>query len=77
MMHWRPLGDIAQQHNASMHSYADDTRLYAAFDHKDLPSTSEAMKSLECCTDDVRIWILRNRLKINESKTEMIVFSSS
>jgi len=71
-----PLSDIARQHGVSMHSYADDIQLYISFDHKDSTSVSEAVKSLECCIDDIRIWMLRNRLKMNDSKTEMIVFAS-
>ena len=38
---------------------------------------SEAVKSLECCIADIRIWMLRNRLKIKGSKTEMTVFPSA
>ena len=38
-------------------------------------STSEAMKSLECCIAD-RVWVLRNRLKLVDVKPEMIIFSS-
>jgi len=71
-----PLSDIARQHGVSMHSYADDIQLYISFDHKDSTSVSEAVKSLECCIDDIRIWMLRNRLKMNDSKTEMIIFAS-
>ena len=32
------------------------------------------MKSLECYIADIRLWMLRNRLKMNGSQTEMIVF---
>ena len=34
-----------------------------------------AVESLESCVEDVRIWMLRNRLKMNDSKTEMMVFA--
>ena len=71
-----PLSDIARQHGVSMHSYADDTQLYISFDHRDPSSITKAVKSLECCIDDIRIWMLRNRLKMNDSKTEMMVFAS-
>ena len=37
---------------------------------------SEAMKSLECCIADIRMWMIRNSLKMIESYTEMIVFAS-
>ena len=34
-----------------------------------------AVESLESCVENVRIWMLRNRLKMNDSKTEMMVFA--
>ena len=61
-----PFSDILRQHDVSMHSYADDTQWHAAVDHKDPSITSEAMKSLECCSADIRIWMLRSRLKMND-----------
>ena len=60
----------------SMQSYVDETQLYVAFDHKDPSNVNEAMNSLECCSANIRIWMIRNRPKMNVSKTEMIVFSS-
>ena len=67
------LSDIVRQHNISMHWYADDAQLCVAFGHKDASSTREPMKSLECCIADIRIWMLRNRPKMNDGKTEMVV----
>ena len=64
-----------QQPNVSMHSYKDNAQLYVGSDHKDPSGISKAMKSLECCIFDIRIWILRNRLKMNDSKRQMIDFS--
>ena len=37
---------------------------------------NEVVKYLERYIADIRIWMLRNRLKMNVSETEMIVFSS-
>ena len=73
-----PLSNIAQQHDISIHSYADDTHLYISFDYRDLSSISKGVKCLECGIDDIRIWILRNRLKMkmNNGKTEMLIFDS-
>ena len=34
-----------------------------------------AVESLDSCVEDVRIWMLRNRLKMNDSKTDMTVFA--
>ena len=55
-----PLSDIARQNVIYMHSYADDTQLYILFDHRELSSICKVVKSLECCIDDIVIWMLRN-----------------
>ena len=60
--------DIVRQHNVPMHNFADDTQVYATFDHKHPSSVIEAVKSAECCTARIRIWMLRNRLKMNRVK---------
>ena len=71
-----PLSDIVRKHGVSLHSYADDTQLYVEFDHKDPSSINGAIKALESCIDDIRIFMVRNKLKMNDSKTEMMVFTS-
>jgi len=51
------------------HSYADDTQVYIstpASDH------SDAMKRLSDCITRIRDWMARNRLKLNENKTQVI-----
>jgi hypothetical protein len=38
--------------------------------------TGDAVKSIETCISDIRSWMKRNYLKLNEDKTEMLVFST-
>ena len=75
VMYVLPLSDIIRHHGISLHTYADDTQLYVEFDHKDPNSLLAAVQQLESCVEDIRIWMLRNQLKMNDSKTEMIVFA--
>jgi len=70
-----PLSDIILRHGVTLHCYADDIQLYIAFDHKDPSSISKAVETLEACVDDIRIWMIKNRLKMNDSKSEMIIFA--
>ena len=55
VMHVLPLSEIIRQHNEVLQSYADDKQLFATFDYKYPSSMSEAVKSLECCTADIRL----------------------
>ena len=55
------------------HIYADDTKLYISFRCKD---PLESLKKLNVCISDIRVWIIKNTFKINDSKTEFIIFRS-
>ena len=55
------------------HVYADDTQLYISFKCK---QPLEAISKVNSCLSDIRRWMITNKLKINDSKTEFIVFRS-
>ena len=75
-MHTFPLGDIARSHDLSYHFYADDIHLYFFFE-RSLPEDLSTCKSaIEDCINDIDLWILENKLKLNSGKTEIIVLSS-
>ena len=55
------------------HLYADDTQLYLPFD----PQNSKfAMEQMEACITEIKLWMANNFLKLNDDKTEFIVFGS-
>ena len=68
-----PLRAILRYHNIGYHVYADDTQLYVSFKCK---QPLEAISKLTSCLADIRRWMIINKLKINDSKTEFIVFRS-
>ena len=57
----------------TFHIYADDTQLYISFKCKD---PLESLTKLNMCISDIRVWMIKNKLKINDSKTEFIIFLS-
>ena len=65
-----PLGAILRHHNIGDHIYADDTQLYNSFKCK------ESLTMLNMCISDIRVWMIKNKLKISDSKTEFIIFRS-
>ena len=69
-----PIGSIMRHHDIDFHSYADDTQLYVYFD---LSNPNVALDRMNLCISDLRIWIIRNNLKINDSKTEFLIITSS
>ena len=68
-----PLEEILRYHGIGYHIYADDTQLYLSF-KCDNPSIT--LSKLNNCISDIRVWMIKNKLKINDSKTEFIVFRS-
>ena len=49
------------------------TLMYISFNSKE-PLTS--LTKLNNCISDIRVWMIKNKLKINDSKTEFIIFRS-
>ena len=72
-MYLLPLGVILRHQNIGYHIYADDTQLYISFKCKD---PLESLTKLNMCISDIRVWMIKNKLKINDFKTEFIMFQS-
>ena len=63
------LFDVITECGCTAQAYGDDTQVYvstAAEDH------SDAVDRLTSCIIPVRDWMARNRLKLNEDKTQVI-----
>ena len=65
-----PMSDIAKRHRIDHHFYADDTQLYVA-----LENTNH--QRLNVCIENIRNWMVQNKLKVNDSKTELLLIGSS
>ena len=63
------------QHNLNYHVYADDTQLYLSFNSSQQHANS-AIATLELCINEIRQWMKSNFLKLNDEKTEFMLFGS-
>ena len=59
-----------------MPSYADDTQLYLAFSPKVQGDDASAVKAMCDCIMDLRKWMIRDRLKLNDDKTEFLLLGT-
>ena len=69
-----PIGSIMRHHDIDFQIYADDAQLYVSFD---LFKHNVVLDRMNLCIADLQIWMIRNKLKINDSKTEFFIFTSS
>ena len=66
-----PMSRIMEKYSVQYHKYADDLQVYISCRPSEL-STCRAV--LEQCLSEIRSWMFRWGLKINDSKTEYIIF---
>ena len=70
------LGDILRRYGIEFHLYADDSQLYLSFSLKDPTGLDTTTRRLEECITVIREWMTVHFLKLNEEKTEFIMFIS-
>ena len=74
-MYTYTLALIFKKHKLEYNSYADDTQLYFCCDNN-VASLRHAVHQLENCIFDICDWMRSNALKLNEDKTEFMIFST-
>ena len=62
-----PPGAIMRHYKIENHIYADHRQLYCSFD---INSPDEAPHAIHSCIPDIRSWMIGNKLKTNDDKTE-------
>lgn len=68
-----PLESIITRHGLSVMKYADDSQLYISLN---VSTQQNAIEKIENCLKDVKTWMSSNFLVLNDSKTEIIHFTS-
>ena len=65
--------EIVQDHLPNAHCFADDTQLYLSFDPNGPTDQAMALEAMERCICDLRKWMYRDKLKINDDNTEFLL----
>ena len=76
ILYTTPLGQICRKHGIHYHLYADDSQLYMSLKPSKPGSKEMCLHQLEGCISDIRLWIANNILKLNDKKTEVIIFGT-
>ena len=72
-MHTKPFSAIIDSHSTIHHSFADGSQLQMSAPDDGI---SEMLHSMQSCIGDVKAWATANMLKLNDNKTELILFTS-
>ena len=72
-MYTLPLGEILRRHKMTYMIYADDTQAYVTFTNE--TQWQGTCTAIAACVNDIKRWMSNNFLKLNQEKTEFIVFS--
>ena len=72
-----PLAQLIRSYDLNNHGYADDTQLCLSFKKtSDNAIVKCEILNLEKCLCDISVWMSQNKLKLNNDKTEIILFGS-
>ena len=70
-----PLQRVILRHCVQRRGFADDTQLYNRQALRNKEACAHQVQTMQCCVADLREWMM-NRLKLNNSKTEVLVITS-
>lgn len=70
------IGRILRHHNILYHIYADDIQMYMIVDPNIPGDVQCALFKLSRCVADIQHWLIENKLKQNQDKTEFFIAAS-
>ena len=77
ILYIKALQMIAAKYGLDIQLYADDSQLYISF-HPSRPSEfTDAKDSINKCLAEIKSWMVKNFMKLNESKTELLVLGKA
>ena len=71
-LYTQPLSKIFHKFGLMYHFYADDTQIYISGKVEEINTMLEITSK---CIEEVKVWMNSNKLKLNDDKTDVILFS--
>ena len=76
LLYTSPIAKIIKRHGLQYHLYADDSQLYTSFKTDSFDDLHQAKSKVELCVRDIDNWMVHNGLKLNQDKSELLLFTS-
>ena len=76
MLYASELFNLLEAHLLSVHCYAHDIQLYLSCCPNDNHGEDDPLKAMELCVQDIRVWLSRDKLFMNDKKTEFLVIGT-
>ena len=64
---------IMEKYLSCVHAYADDTQLYLSYNPGCTATEEESIAAMENCIKAIRAWMITDKMKINDIKTEFLI----
>ena len=84
ILYTKPLSDLIQCYSIECQTLADDTQLQVSVPPSNIQSAISSLETclyrtfnLETCLSDIQTWMLENKLKLNNDKTETLLLRLS
>ena len=75
-MYASELFNVIKGHLPIAHCYADDTQLYLSFSTREDNREVEAVRKMELCVAEIRNWMSKDKLLMNDDKTEFLIIGT-
>ena len=73
ILYTKTLQKIAAKYGLDIQLYADDSQLYISFQPSRLSQLDDVKDRTNRCLAEIKTWMVANFMKLNESKTELLV----
>ena len=75
-MYASKLFEVVKNHLPNIPAYADDTQIYLSFKPDSTAGEQDAITAFQDCISDIRSWMIADRLKLNDDKTEFTIIGT-
>lgn len=77
ILYTKDLQKIAHRYGIFIQLYADDSQLYLSFNVLDPSDVSNKMEQVKCCFHEIKLWMIKHFMKLNDDKTEFIILGKN